>query len=173
MIKLISDLTIPLIVLLILIYGVVKKVNVYDEFVDGAKESFSLSLTLFPCLLAMVLGINLFVNSGFLNKFLSIFNNVFAFIKVPSDIIPLALLRPISGSSALALLNDLFESHGPDSLIGRLGSVIQGSTETTFYVLTIYFGSIGVKKIRYALWVGLVSDLIGIISSIILVKCLF
>ena len=173
MIEYISNLIIPLLVLFVVLYGIFKKINVYDDFIDGAKEAFPLFLSMFPCLLAMIFGINLFVNSGFLLKFLSIFESFFNYLKIPLDIIPLAIMRPISGTSSLALLNDLFIKYGPDSFVGRLGSVIQGSTETTFYVLTLYFGSVGIKKIRYALWAGLFSDLIGIIGAIVLVKWLF
>ncbi len=173
MMKYISDLIIPVLVLIIILYGIFKKTNVYDDFIEGAKESIGMSISMFPCLLAMILGINIFVNSGFLNVFLSMFETFFNFLKIPLDIVPLAIMRPISGSSSLALLNDLFSTYGPDSFIGRLGSVIQGSTETTFYVLTLYFGSIGIKKIRYALWAGLLSDLIGIIAAIFLVKMFF
>lgn len=171
--KYISDLIIPVLVLIIILYGIFKKTNVYDDFIEGAKESIGMSISMFPCLLAMILGINIFVNSGFFNVFLSMFETFFNFLKIPLDIVPLAIMRPISGSSSLALLNDLFSTYGPDSFIGRLGSVIQGSTETTFYVLTLYFGSIGIKKIRYALWAGLLSDLIGIIAAIFLVKMFF
>ena len=171
--KYISDLIIPVLVLIIILYGIFKKTNVYDDFIEGAKESIGMSISMFPCLLAMILGINIFVNSGFLNVFLSMFETFFNFLKIPLDIVPLAIMRPISGSSSLALLNDLFSTYGPDSFIGRLGSVIQGSTETTFYVLTLYFGSIGIKKIRYALWAGLLSDLIVIIAAIFLVKMFF
>ena len=85
----------------------------------------------------------------------------------------MAIMRPISGSSALAILNNLFQEYGPDSLIGRIASVIQGSTDTTLYVLTLYFGSVGIKKIRYAMYVGLIADLIGIISAIVIVNLLF
>ncbi|MEG0138358.1 MAG: spore maturation protein [Bacilli bacterium] len=173
MINYLSTLIMPLLIFLVILYGIYKKTNVYDDFIDGVKESFSLTKSMFPCLLSMILGINIFVNSGFLSAFLSMFTEIFQFLKIPLDIVPLALMRPISGSSSLALLNDLFINHGPDSYIGRLGSVIQGSTETTFYVLTLYFGSIGIKKIKYALWAGLFADLIGIIVAIIVVKMIF
>ena len=93
--------------------------------------------------------------------------------KIPYEILPMALIRPISGSSSLAFLNSIFDSFGPDSFLGRLGSVIQGSTDTTFYIITLYFGCIGIKKIRYSLWAGLFADLIGVISSILIVNFLF
>ena len=112
-------------------------------------------------------------NSSFINFILQFLKPVLNVLKIPFDILPMAIMRPISGSSALAILNNILSVHGPDSLIGRMASVIQGSTDTTLYVLTLYFGSIGIKKIRYSLLVGLISDVIGIITAIILVNLLF
>lgn len=129
--------------------------------------------TLFPTFLAMILGINLFINSGFLDFILNLINPLLNIFKIPSEIFPLAIIRPISGSAALAYLNNIFENFGPDSFLGTLGSVMQGSTETTLYVITLYFGTIGVKKIRYSLYAGLLADLVGIISSIVIVNLLF
>ena len=165
----ISSLIIPLLVLIVIIVGLIKKVDIYDVFVDGSKESFDMILTLFPCLLAMIFGINIFVKSGIIEFIFSFLKN----INIPKDIFPMMIMRPISGSASLAILNNIFSIYGPDSLIGRLGSIVQGSTDTTFYVLTLYFGSVGIKKIKYALWVGLFADLVGIISSIILVNLFF
>lgn len=173
MINKISNLIIPLIVLLVIIYGIRKKVNVYDTFIEGAKESFDMVINLFPTFLAMILGINIIINSGLITSILNLLKPIFEFIKVPLEIIPMAIMRPISGSSSLALLNNIFATTGPDSFIGRTGSIIQGSTDTTFYIISLYFGSIGIKKIRYALWAGLLADLLGIISSIIIVKLMF
>lgn len=129
--------------------------------------------TLFPTFLAMILGVNLFINSGFLNFIFKLLNPLLSILKLPIEIFPLAIIRPISGSAALAYLNNLFENFGPDSFIGTLGSVMQGSTETTLYVITLYFGTVGVKKIRYSLWAGLFADLVGVVASIIIVKLLF
>jgi len=173
MLGMISSLIIPLMVLGIVLYGIIKKVNVYDVFIDGAKESFDMVLSMFPNLLAMILGINIFLKSNILTSLIKFINPVLEFIKLPYQILPMALIRPISGSSSLAFLNNIFSEFGPDSFLGRLGSVIQGSTDTTFYIITLYFGCIGIKKIRYALWAGLFADLIGIISSIIIVNLLF
>ena len=173
MINKISTLMIPLLVLLIALYGLHKKINIYDAFVDGSKESFDMILSMFPCLLAMMLGINLFLKSGFLDFIFELVTPFFSYIKVPIEILPMAIMRPISGTSALAILNDIFAQFGPDSFIGRVASVIQGCTDTTFYVLTLYFGSIGIKKIKHALWVGLCADIIGIVFSIIIVGLLF
>lgn len=129
--------------------------------------------SLFPTFIAMILAINLFINSGFLDFVLSLLKPLFDLIKVPVEILPIAIVRPISGSASLAYLNNIFSAHGPDSFIGLLSSVMQGCTDTTFYVITLYFGSIGIKKIRYSLFAGLCADLIGITASIIIVNLLF
>ena len=169
----ISNLIIPVLVLFIIIYGISKKINIYDEFLVGSKESFTMVLKIFPCLLAMILGINIFLKSGILDFFMNLINPLFNYIKIPIQALPMMIMRPISGSSTLAILNNIFIDYGPDSLIGRLCSVIQGSTDTTLYVITLYFGSIGIKKIRYALWAGLFADLVGITASIIIVNFFF
>ena len=129
--------------------------------------------SLFPTFIAMILAINLFINSGFLEFVLSLFKPIFNIINVPVQILPLAIVRPISGSASLAYLNNIFSIYGPDSFIGLLSSVMQGCTDTTFYIITLYFGSIGIKKIRYSLFAGVCADLIGIITSIIVVNLFF
>ena len=169
MFETICNLILPIIVLFVLLYGLIKKRNVYDDFIEGAKQSFDIVLSMFPCMLAMIFAINIILDSSFLNFFLQILKPVLNILKVPFDVLPMAIMRPISGSSALAILS----VHGPDSLIGRMASVIQGSTDTTLYVLTLYFGSVGIKKIRYSLFVGLIADVIGIVTAIILVNLLF
>lgn len=160
-------------VLMVIIYGVKKGINVYDTFLEGATSSFSMITTLFPTFLAMMLGVNLLIDSGFLGFILKLFTHLFNLLNISSEILPLAAIRPISGSATLAILNNIYEIFGPDSKTGLLASVMQGSTDTTLYVVTLYFGSIGIKKIRYSLFAGLCADLIGIIASIIVVKCLF
>lgn len=171
--NIISSLIIPIMVLGVVIYGVYKKVNVYDTFIDGCKESFNMIISIFPHLLGMILAINLFLNSNVLNIIEVILKPFLTIIEVPFEIVPMAIMRPISGSSTLAILNNLFTKYGPDSFISILASVIQGSTDTTFYIITLYFGSIGIKKIKYSLYSGLFADLIGIIASIIIVKLMF
>lgn len=169
----ISNCIIPIIVLIIVLYALKKRVDIYDTFIDGTKESFDMTLKVFPNLLAMVFGVNIFLKSGVLDF---IFNNlkpIFSYVNVQIEILPMAIMRPISGSASLAILNDIFLNYGPDSFIGTVASIIQGSTDTTFYVLTLYFGSIGIKKIRYAMWAGLFSDLVGIVTAIILGNVLF
>lgn len=159
-------------VLLIIIYSF-KYVDVYDSFILGVKGSFSILKSLFPTMLAMILGVNIFINSGLLDFIISLFRKMFIFINVPEKIIPLALIRPISGSASLAILNNIYSIYGPDSLVGIIGSIMQGSTDTTFYIITLYFGSVGIKKIRYALIAGLFADLIGIVASIVISHILF
>lgn len=170
MIQFISNAIIPIIILGIIIYGIKKKINIYDVFVDGAKESIELALNLFPSMLAMILGVNIFLKSGFIDFFFDKLSNIFTFFRVPYQILPMMIMRPISGSSALAILTNIFENYGPDSFLGVLGSILQGSTDTTFYILTIYFGTIGVKKIKYALKAGILADIVCIIISIIIVN---
>lgn len=169
--EIICNLILPVLVLVVISYGIYKKRNIYDDFTEGAKQSFDMIISMFPCILAFIFGINLLLNSGIITKIFSIFS--FASSKIPTDIFPMAIMRPISGTSALAILNNIFANSGPDSLAGRIASVIQGSTDTTIYVLTLYFGSIGIKKIKYALWVGLLSDLISIMVSIIIINIIF
>ena len=170
MVSTISNLIIPLMVLFVIIYGLRKKVDIYDAFVDGAKDSFDMIAKIFPCILGMLLGVNILLNSGLLDY---IFNLLRPILSFPVEVLPMIFLRPISGTTTLAILNDLLANYGPDSFIGRLASVIQGSTDTTLYVLTLYFGSIGIKKIRYSLWAGLAADVAGITAAIILVGLFF
>lgn len=168
-----SVLMIPIVVFIIVFYGAYKKIDVYNSFITGSKESFDMIMHLFPTMLAMVFAVNIFIKSGLLQDITKFINPFLHILNIPSEIIPMALIRPISGSSSLAILNNILENYGPDSFVGRLASVMQGSTDTTFYVLTLYFGSIGIKKIKYALWAGLFADFIGIVSSIVIVHLLF
>lgn len=173
MFNIICNLILPIIVLFVVLYGILKKRNIYDDFIEGAKQSFEIVLSMFPCLLAMIFAINIMLDSTFLDFILNFLKPILNILKVPFEILPMAIMRPISGSSALAILNNILSTYGPDTLIGRMASVIQGSTDTTLYVLTLYFGSVGIKKIRYSLFVGLIADVIGIITAIILVNILF
>jgi len=168
-----SNFILPIMVLIIVIHGIIKKINIYDTFVEGAKESFEMVLQMFPGILAMILGVNIFINSGVLEFIFNYLKNFFLFLRIPFEIFPIILVRPISGNAALALTNSILEQFGPDGFLGRLVSVIQGSTDTTFYVLTLYFGTVGIKKIRYALWAGLLADFIGILIAIGIVNLLF
>jgi len=159
-----SNFIIPLMVLIVVGYAILKKVNIYDVFIEGAKESFEMIFKLFPCLLAMILAVNIFLKSN-------IVSSLFGFISfIPNEIIPMIIMRPISGTSSLAVLTNIYSLFGPDSSLGILASFIQGSTDTTFYIITLYFGSVGIKKIKYSLWAGLFADLVSIIISILFVN---
>jgi len=164
-----SDFVLPILVLIIIISGLIKKINIYDVFIKGAKESFSMIINLFPGLLAMIFGINIFINCGVLD----LFARFFSFIHLPPQLFSLFLVRPISGGASLAITSNILSTFGPDSYIGRLASVMQGSSDTTLYVITLYFGTVGITKIRYALASGLIADAIGIIVSILVVKLMF
>lgn len=173
LISMISMVAIPLFVLIVLILGTYKKLSTYDLFVEGGKEGLNMAISLLPHLLGMIVSISIFRSSGVLDYLISLIEPILAYIRVPSEIIPLALTKPISGTAALAVTSDLLKSFGPDSLIGRMASTLQGSTDTTLYVITIYFGSVGIKKMGDALKVGLLTDLIGIITAITIVSIIF
>lgn len=169
----ISNILMPLLVLIVIVYGILKKIDVYDVFVEGAKEGINIGISTFPYMLGMILGTNILLKSNFLDVIFGILKPIFDLIKVPIDILPISILRPVSGSAALSVLNNILANFGADSFMGRLASTIQGSTDTTIYVLTLYFGTVGIKKIRYALWAGLIADIAGIIASIIAVSFIF
>ncbi len=169
----VSKLIIPIFILIIVFYGFIKKVDIYDSFLNGAKEGLITCFNIFPSILAMVFAVNIFLESNFLNTAFSFLLPVLSKFNLPLDIIPMALLRPISGTASLSIMNDIFTNYGPDSFVGLLASTIQGSTDTTIYVLALYFSSIKVKKIKHALYNGLFADLIGITASFIVVSLLF
>ncbi len=168
-----SKIVIPIFIVFVIFYGFIKKVNIYDAFLEGAKEGLIISFNIFPSIIAMVFAINIFLDSNFVNAVLGVFTPILNLINIPLEIMPMALLRPISGTATLAIMNDIFIKYGPDSYVGRLASVLQGCTDTTIYVLALYFSSIGVKKIRYSLGVGLFADLVGISVAFIITMLFF
>lgn len=169
----VSKLIIPLFILIIIFYGVLKKIDIYDSFLKGAKEGLMTCYNIFPSILAMVFAVNIFLDSHFLSTAFSFLGNTLSRFNLPLDIIPMALLRPISGTASMSIMNDIFSTFGPDSFAGLLASTIQGSTDTTIYVLALYFSSIKVTKIKHALINGLFADLVGIVASFIVVSLLF
>jgi len=173
MITLISVWAIPFIVIAILLYGTYKKVPTYEAFVDGGKEGLKIAVQLIPFFVGMLVAIQVFRASGAVDAVISLLQPILSIFHVPAEILPLALMRPISGTGALAITSDLIATYGPDSFIGRLASTMQGSTDTTLYILTVYFGAVGIKKMGDALKVGLLADLVGIIASIIIVSLVF
>lgn len=164
----ISKIIIPTITLLVIIYALIKKVDIYNEFLIGVKEGLKLSLDIFPSMFAMIVSVTVLVKSNIITDITSLIN-----IKLfPKEIIPIAILRPISSSSSLMLLNNILSTFGPDSIVGKIASIITGSTDTTIYIIGLYYSSIKIKKIRYSLIVGLLADLSCIIISILIVKIL-
>lgn len=171
--EIISKIILPIFVVGIVFYGVKKKVNVYDVFLEGAKEGLATTFSIFPAIIAMIFAINIFLDSNFLEFLIALIRPILGNFNMPIEIIPMALLRPVSGTASLAIMNDIFKSFGPDSLAGRLSSILQGCTDTTVYVIALYFGTIKVNKIKHALWVGLFADLAGIIMAFILTNLFF
>ena len=164
---------IPFLIGFILLYGTWKKVPTYEAFVDGGKEGIKIAFSIIPFLVGMIVAISIFRASGALEFFLNMLRPLMQVLGVPTEIVPLAILRPISGNAALGVTADLIATYGPDSFIGRLASVMQGSTDTTLYVLTVYFGAVGIKKMGDALKIGLLADTVAIIASIIIVTFIF
>lgn len=154
---------IPCIVLIIILYGFLKKCDIYNNFVDGAVDGLKIVVEILPVLLAMIFAVNIFVGSGILD----IIGGKF------KEVIPMVILRPISGNASLAMLSKIYQSCGVDGYISFLASIIQGATDTTIYVLALYFGSIKIKNSRYALPVGLFADVCGIIAAFIVAKIFF
>lgn len=169
----ISAWAIPVIIVFIPLFAAARKVPVYESFVDGAKDGFQTAVSIIPSLVGMMVAISVFRSSGALDLIIGFIRPLLDRIGVPSEVLPLAILRPITGAGSLAFTTDLIRQFGPDSLIGRIASTIQGSTDTTLYVLTVYFGAVGIRKAGYALKVGLFSDIIGFISSVVVCYLIF
>ena len=167
---------IPFILFAVPLYAFFRKVPVYETFVEGAENGFKTAVKILPFLIGMLVSIRVFVDSGALELLIDLFRPLFAVLGWNPEIleiIPLAIMRPLSGSGSLGVATQLILQHGPDSFIGRLASTLQGSTDTTFFVLAIYFGSVGIKKYRYALKVGLTADAVGLLASIWIVTKIF
>ncbi|MEH7416028.1 spore maturation protein [Neobacillus drentensis] len=164
---------IPLLIGFILLYGTYKRVPTYESFVEGGKEGIKIAVSIIPFLVGMLVAISIFRASGALEALMDWLRPLMKSMGVPAEIVPLLIIRPISGTAALGMTSDLIAVYGPDSFIGRLASVLQGSTDTTFYVLTVYFGAVGIRKMGDALKVGLLADVVGIIVSILVVALIF
>lgn len=163
----------PIMILSILIAGCIKKVPVYEEFIEGAKDGFKVSVTIIPYLVAIIVGISMFKASGAIDLITAAFGGIMQNLSVPADIIPIMITRSLSGSATLGLFSDIVTTHGADSYIAKLAAVMVGSSETTFYVLAVYFGSIGIKKYRYALLTGIIADITGIVLAILAARVFF
>lgn len=172
-ITVISYWVVPGMILSALIFAYLRGVQVFDTFVEGAKEGLQMCVKLVPFLIGMMVAVGIFRESGAMQLLSNFLAPLLSLIDMPGEIIPLALMRPVSGSGALAITTELMNIHGADSLIGRMASTMQGSTDTTLFVLTVYFGTIGIKKVRYALIVGLIGDITGIMVAVYISNMVF
>ena len=173
MIEKISIFILPVIILIILFTGILKKVPVYEEFVDGAKDGFKVSISIIPYLVAIIVGISMLKASGAIDMVARLFEGILSKCGVPIDILPIMITRSLSGSATLGLFSDIATNLGPDSFITKMAAIMVGSSETTFYVLSVYFGSIGIKKFRYALLTGVLADIIGIVLAVLVAHLFF
>lgn len=172
-IDVLSKLAIPILILVFIGYGAIKKVKVYESFVEGAKDGFNIAVKIIPYLVAMLIAIGIFRAGGGMKWFEIILQPITGLIGMPAEALPMALMRPLSGSGSLGIMAENLAVYGPDSFIGILVSTMYGSTETTFYVLALYFGSVNIKKTRHALPVGLIADVAGILGALFIVRILF
>jgi len=173
LVNIISLWIMPIFLVVVLVAGLCRRIDVFDAFITGAKEGFKISVRLIPFLVGMLVAIGIFRDSGMMDLLVNLITPVLTQLEVPAEIIPLALMRPVSGSASLALTADILQRYGPDTLLGRMASTMFGSTETTLYVLTVYFGAVGIYRTRHALLVGLLSDLGGFVAAVTVCKIVF
>lgn len=168
----ISSYIMPAMAVIIILFGLFKKVNVFDTFIAGARDGLMVTYNIVPSLVGLMVSIAMLQASGVLDIITYALTPVADLLNLPPEVLPLSILRPISGSGSLALIENVLSNYGPDSYIGTVASVIQGSTETTFYAITVYYGAVGIKNTRHTLPSALAADFVGIILSAVTVKLL-
>ena len=168
----ISNVSIPVIIIIILLYGLKEKKNVFDIFLKGAKDGAGMVIGIFPTLIGLFLAIKALSSSGILDFFIGLLSPLLNFLNIPTEIMPLAILRPISGSGSMAVATEIMKRFGVDSLIGLIAATIMGSTETTLYTIAVYTNSVGVKKTRFVLFAALCADITGMIASVVIWRIL-
>lgn len=161
-----SNIAMPVMIIVIVIYGVVERKKVFDIFLEGAKEGIGVVLNIFPTLVGLFVAIGALRSSGIIDLMVNFLTPVLNLVNFPTEILPLALIRPISGSSSIAVATDIMNKFGVDTNIGLMASVIMGSTETTVYTIAVYTSSVGIKKTRFVLWAALIADFVGIVTSV-------
>ncbi len=169
----ISTWAIPTLLFIIPLFAFIKKIKVYEVFIEGAKEGFQVAVRIIPFLVAILVAIGMFRASGAMDFFVLLLTPLTNLIGMPAEVLPAALMRPLSGSGSLGIITELIKMHGPDSLIGRMASTIYGCSETTFYVVAVYFGAVQIKNVRSAIWVGLIADLAGVLGTVFICRYLF
>lgn len=172
LIEFFSNIAMPLIILVIVIYGVIERKKVFDIFLDGAKDGIKVVFNIFPTLVGLFVAIGTLRSSGIIDLIVNLLTPIFKVINFPTEILPLALIRPISGSASIAVATDIMKNFGVDSNIGIIASVIMSSTETTIYTIAVYTSSIGVKNTRFVLWASLIADFVGIVTSVVICRFL-
>ncbi|MBR2430847.1 spore maturation protein [bacterium] len=166
MLEKISIFILPLLILIIITFGIFKKVPIYEEFVEGAKDGFKVSISIIPYLVAFIVAISMFRASGALDLITNMFKPALILLQIPSDIIPIIFTRSLSGSATLGLFSEIATNHGVEAYITKLAAIMVGSSETTFYILSVYFGSVGIKKFRYSILAGVLADITGVVLAI-------
>lgn len=172
MINFLSAVAMPTIILLIITYGIKEKNKVYDTFLEGAKEGIKIVYDIFPTLIGIFLAVGALRASGIIDLIIKIITPVIQILKIPAQIMPLAMLRPISGSASMAIATDILTQHGVDSMIGLIASTIMGSTETTLYTIALYTSVVKIKKTRYVLIAALIADIVGMLASVVIWRIL-
>lgn len=172
LINYISSIAIPITILLIIIYGFSEKKNVFDMFLNGAKDGLQIVIKIFPTLIGLFLAINLLRSSGILELIINLLTPILNILKFPKEIMPLAMLRPISGSASMAIAVDIMKTYGVDNTIGLITSTIMGATETTLYTIAVYTSAVGIKKTRFVLAAGLIADVVGMLSAVVICSIL-
>ncbi|CAG7839194.1 spore maturation protein [Clostridium novyi B str. ATCC 27606] len=164
---------VPILIGFIVIYGMIKGVKIYECFIEGARDGLKLCFNIYPYLLAMLIAVGVFRGSGALGYFISFIRPIVKFIGLPPEVVPLIMVKPLSGSGAQGVFMDILNQYGADTYIGLVASIIIGSTETIFYTLTVYFGAINIKKIRHTVWAAVMADLTAVIAAVIIAKAIF
>lgn len=170
--NIITSLIMPIFILGIIGYGIFKKIDIFDTFLEGALSGIKITIKILPALCGLLAAIAAFRASGALDCIIQFLSPVTRLLGIPAEILPLALLRPISGSGSLAVVTDILKTYGPDSFAGKAASVIMGSTETTFYAIAVYFGSVGIKNSRYTIKAALIADFTGLICGVWITRLL-
>lgn len=169
----ISAWIIPSIILITLVFAVVKKIPVYETFIDGAKDGLKVTVGIIPYLIAIITAVSMLRASGAIDLAARVFSGCLDYFKIPVDVVPIMFIRSLSGSAVLGLFSEIANNFGPDAYATKLAAIMVGSSETTFYVLSVYFGAVGVKKFRHSLCAGVFADIIGIIAAVLVARWLF
>jgi len=172
-IHVISVWAIPVFLVGIPLYGAARRVKVYESFVEGAKEGFQVGIRIIPYLVAILVAVGMLRGAGAIDMLARALDPILRRVGIPAEILPLAILRPLSGSGSLGIVTELVKTHGPDSFIARLAASAYASTETTFYVLAVYFGAVGVKKARHAVAAGIFADIVSLLAAVYICRLVF